>query len=164
MNLSLTHKIFIYKQFKDMFYINIMTYHDFDNEFVNDITTKKNTTPAFQKLNNNYEKYTIPFNNIWVDGKFYKRITIKNYGSGCQGSRIINAVTGTKYNIKVGSSEENIFFKVTDATAFNGRNEPLMLYYDSPEQYENHYFTNVSPDVKQQWMQRSLLFQPKIKS
>jgi hypothetical protein len=144
-----------------------MTYHDYENDFENDSNNLKKqhfTNSAFQKLNNNYEKYSIPFNKIWIDGKFYKRITIKNYGSGCQGTRIINAVTGTKYNIKVGSAEENIFFKVTDSSGINGRNEPLMLYYDSPEQYENHYFTNVSQDTKQQWIQRSLLFQPKIKT
>ena len=144
-----------------------MTYHDCDYDFDNDndnLKTKKFTSPAFQKLNNNYEKYTIPFNKIWVDGKFYKRITIKNYGSGGQGSCIINAVTGSKYNIKVGSAEENIFFKVTDSSGLNGRNEPLILYYDSPEQYENHYFTNVLPEAKQQWRQRALFFQPKIKS
>jgi hypothetical protein len=143
-----------------------MTYYDYENDFENDSNNLKKqhfTNSAFQKLNNNYEKYSIPFNKIWIDGKFYKRITIKNYGSGCQGTRIINAVTGTKYNIKVGSAEENIFFKVTDSSGINGRNEPLMLYYDSPEQYENHYFTNVSQDTKQQWIQRSLLFQPKIK-
>jgi hypothetical protein len=135
-----------------------MTYHDYDNDFENDnhnFQKKHFTNSAFQKLNNNYEKYSIPFNKIWVDGKFYKRITIKNFGSGGQGTRIINAVTGNKYNIKVGSAEENMFFKVTDSTGFNGRNEPLMLYYDSPEQYENHYFTNVSQDTKQQWIQRS---------
>jgi len=142
-----------------------MTYYDYDVDCENEINDlKNNVNPAFQKLNNNYEKYSIPFNKIWTDGKFYKRITIKNYGSGSQGSRIINAVTGTKYNIKVGSAEENLFFKVTDSTGVNGRNEPLILYYDSPEQYENHYFTNVSSDTKQQWIQRSLLFKPKIKS
>ena len=143
-----------------------MTYYDFEfdsNNDINNLQKHKFNTPAFHKLNNNYEKYTIPFNKIWVDGKFYKQITIKNYGSGCQGTRIINAVTGTKYNIKVGSPEENTLFKVTDSSGVNGRNEPLMLYYDSPEQYENHYFTNVSPNTKQQWTQRSLLFQNKIK-
>ena len=91
-----------------------MTYHDYENDFENDSNNLKKqhfTNSAFQKLNNNYEKYSIPFNKIWIDGKFYKRITIKNYGSGCQGTRIINAVTGTKYNIKVGSAEENIFLR-----------------------------------------------------
>lgn len=135
-----------------------MTYHDYENDFENDnnnLKKKHFTNSEFQKLNNNYEKYTIPFNKIWIDGKFYKRITIKNFGSGGQGTSIINAVTGNKYNIKVGSAEENLFFKVTDSTGFNGRNEPLMLYYDSPEQYENHYFTNVSQEAKKQWIQRS---------
>ena len=136
-----------------------MTYNDYDVDFEtdsNNLNKRKFNTPAFQKLNNKYEKYSIPFNQIWTDGKFYKRITIKNYGSGCQGTYIINAVTGNKYNVKVGSAEENIFFKVTDSTGFNGRNEPLILYYDSPEQYENHYFTNVAPDTKQKWIQRAL--------
>ena len=136
-----------------------MTYNDYDVDFETDSNNlKKNkfNTPAFQKLNNKYEKYSIPFNQIWTDGKFYKRITIKNYGSGCQGTYIINAVTGNKYNIKVGSAKENLLFKVTDSTGFNGRNEPLMLYYDSPEQYENHYFTTVAPDTKQKWVQRTL--------
>ena len=106
-----------------------MTYKDYEFDFENDsnnLNKRKFNTPAFQKLNNKYEKYSIPFNQIWTDGKFYKRITIKNYGSGCQGTYIINAVTGNKYNIKVGSAEENRFFKVTDSTGFNGRNEPLI--------------------------------------
>ena len=141
-----------------------MGYYDYDNDFENDITDYKkqqSTIPAFQKLNNNYDKVNIT---VKIDGKFNTRITIKNYGSGSQGTRIVNAVTGNKYNIKVGSAKENLLFKVIDATGFNGRKEPLMLYYDSPEQYENHYFTNVSQDTKQQWIQRSLLFQPKIKT
>jgi len=131
-----------------------MTYYDYDNDCETDITDlkKKSTIPAFQKLNNNYEKFSLT---VKIDGK--SRITIKNYGSGSQGSRIVNAVTGNKYNIKVGSAKENLLFKVIDATGFNGRKEPLMLYYDSPEQYEQHYFTNISPDTKQQWIQRALL-------
>ena len=130
-----------------------MTYYDYDNDCENDITDliTKSTIPAFQKLNNNYEKCSLT---VKIDGK--SRITIKNYGSGSQGSRIVNAVTGNKYNIKVGSAKENLLFKVIDATGFNGRKEPLMLYYDSPEQYEQHYFTTISPDTKQQWVQRAL--------
>jgi len=130
-----------------------MTYYDYDNDCETDITNlkKKSTIPAFQKLNNNYEKFSLT---VKIDGKSH--ITIKNYGSGSQGSRIVNAVTGNKYNIKVGSAKENLLFKVIDATGFNGRKEPLMLYYDSPEQYEQHYFTNISPDAKQQWVQRAL--------
>jgi len=130
-----------------------MTYYDYDNDCENDITDLKKEFPAFQKLNNNYEKCSLTFK---IDGKSNTRLTIKNYGSGSQGTRIVNAVTGNKYNIKVGSAKENLLFKVIDATGFNGRKEPLMLYYDSPEQYEQHYFTNISPDAKQQWVQRAL--------
>ena len=96
------------------------------------------------------------FNKKWTDDKFYKRVTIENYGSGSYGSLVRNAVTGTKYNIMVGSADEDLLFKVIEASGHNGRKEPLMLYYDSPEQYENHQFTTVSQEVKLKWSQRSL--------
>jgi hypothetical protein len=105
----------------------------------------------------NYEKYTVPFNDYWTDNKYYKRITIENYGTGSQGSKIKNAVTGSYYgnNITVGSVYEDILFKVIESSGRNGRQNPLMLYYDTPQQYENHHFTKVSENVKQRWLERS---------
>ena len=138
---------------------------DFD---INDETSvefelRKNAAAgAIKKLDRNYEKYSVPFNNKWTDGKYYKKITIENYGSGSYGSRIRNAVTGVRYNFIVGTAEQDLFFKVIDSTGRNGRREPLMLYYDSPEQYENHHFTTISQEVKQQWVESSKKIQKKL--
>lgn len=139
-----------------------MYYEDLLETAVNDETSvefelrKKETADAIKRLDKHYEKYSIPFNKTWTDGKFHKRMIIEQYGSGSTGSPIRNAVTGVRYNFTVGSSHEDLFFKVIDSTGRNGRREPLMLYYDSPEQYENHQFTTVSSEIKQKWYKRSL--------
>ena len=145
-----------------------MYYEDLLETAVNDeisvvFDTKKTAAAdAIKKLDKNYYKFTVRFNNTWTDGKYYNRITIENYGSGSHGKRIRNAVTGVYYNFIVGSADEDIFFKVTDSTGRNGRKEPLMLYYDSPEQYENHHFTSVSPEIKQKLYKRSLEAQKRL--
>ena len=138
-----------------------MYYEDLLDNAVNDESSvefklrQKDTAHVIKSLDKNYEKFSIQFNDTWTDGKYYKKITIENYGSGSHGSRIRNAVTGERYDFIVGTSEQDIFFKVIDSTGRNGRREPLMLYYDSPEQYENHRFTTISKEVKQKWSQKS---------
>ena len=56
----------------------------------------------------------------------------------------------------VGSAAEDLYFKVVDSSARSGRKDPLMLYYDTPEQYENHHFTTVETDVKELWYEKCL--------
>jgi len=101
----------------------------------------------------NYVKYKLPL----LSGKYYKQVTIECYGSGGQGTRIRNAVTGAYYNepcYKVGSLYDDILFKIIDSTALNGRTDPLMLYYDTPEQYERHQYTTLSQQNKQRWVDK----------
>jgi len=139
-----------------------MYYDDLvDSNFNDESSTEwrlriKEADHALKKLDKYYNKYTLPFNKKWTDGKFYKRITIENYGSAHRGSLIRNAVTGLRYDIFVGSKEESTLFKVTDATGYNERKDPLTLFYDSPEQYEKHHFTNVTSETKQQWVKKAL--------
>ena len=114
----------------------------------NDVSYKTNPGKIYDK---NYDKYKILFNKIWTDGKFYKTLTIEKYGSGQQGTRIRNAVSGKIYPHLVGSRNEDLYFKVSDACGRFGRRDPLMLYYDTPEQYENHNLTNVHQSVKDKW-------------
>ena len=145
-----------------------MYYDDLLETAVNDETSvefdlrQKAAADSLKRLDKNYDKFSVPFNNTWTDGKYYKRITIENYGSGSQGSLIRNAVTGTTYNIEVGSIDEDLLFKVTDSTGRYGRPVPLMLYYDTPEQYENHHFVKVSNEIKQKWFQRSQQAQKRL--
>jgi hypothetical protein len=139
-----------------------MYYEDLLETAVNDETSvefklrQDKAADAVKRLDKHYQKYSIPFNRTWTDGKYYKRMTIEDYGSGSHGTLIRNAVTGARYNIHVGSADEDILFKVNDSTGRDGRRDPVMLYYDTPEQYENHHFTTVSPEVKQKWYKRHL--------
>jgi hypothetical protein len=109
-----------------------------------------------KNLDKKYEKYKIPFNATWKDGKFHKTLTVEIYGSGQQGARIRNAVTGMSCSDLVGSSSEDLYFKVIDSTARHGRNYPLILFYDTPEQYENHQFVKVGTNVKEVWYEKCL--------
>jgi len=140
-----------------------MFYEDhFDPTVDNDISSvdlrnnKKRSTETARNADNNYEKYTIAVNKVWRDGRYYKTVTVEDHGSGKIGSKIRNAVTSQRYQYSVGSVNEDLFFKVSEASGINGRNETLRLYYDSPEQYENHHFVTVNQDVKENWYEKSL--------
>ena len=145
-----------------MYYEDLIQTAAYDETSVDFKLRQKKAADEAKKLDNNYEKIVLPFNDKWTDGKFYKRITIENYGSGDAGSLIRNAVTGIKYNYRVGSSDEDLFFKVIEASGRNGRKHPLMLYYDTPEQFENHYFTTVSQPIKNKWLLKSLQAQKRL--
>lgn len=71
--------------------------------------------------------------------------------SGC-GSNIRDAETGEHYSNKVGSRDEDLFFKVSIATgecsSANGSN---VLFYCSPQHYENHLYSNVEPGIVASW-------------
>jgi hypothetical protein len=69
------------------------------------------------------------------DGK-KKKLLI--FGSGDVGATIRNAVTGEKYyGHKVGSKNEDLYFKVRLCTGEFGIQVPA-LFYESAEQYEKH--------------------------
>ena len=130
---------------------------DNDDTSVDYNLKQKEVADALKKLDKNYEKYSIPFNDTWTDGKYYKKVTIEQYGSGSHGSRIRNAVTGGYYdrNFIVGSAYEDLFYKVTDSTGRNGRRYPLTLFYDSPDQYATHNYTTISAKETQKWLKSS---------
>ena len=89
------------------------------------------------------------------DGRtYYKVITIGIYGSGQLGSRIRNAVSGSKYNILVGSKEQEKLYAVALCSGENGIKSPVFMYYDSPEQYESHLLSRLDIDRKTAWHMR----------
>ena len=134
-----------------------------DTDFVS-VDNKKNASVAVARnIDHNYEKLKIPFNGTWKDGRFYETITVELYGSGQSGSRIRNAVTGQRYPYLVGSTDEDLLFKVSDATGRYGRKHPLTLFYDSPEQYENQNVTFISQDVKAAWQENNLAARQRMK-
>ena len=130
-----------------------MTYEDYNDNEVSSVGQRqhKNQLDDFHKNDKYYEVYMIPFNRLHTDGKFYKFMKSKSFGSGQVGSRIRNAVTGERYTYLVGSKDEHMFFKVNDSTGRNGRKNPLTMFYESPDHYERHAFVTVEQSVKDRW-------------
>ena len=82
------------------------------------------------------------------------------------GSRIHNAVSGfsDKHFVVGKKKDEFSFFKVTFATGELGQdNYGTHLYYDSPEQYEKHFYTTIQDKrIKDAWWIRYRLNQKMI--
>jgi len=71
--------------------------------------------------------------------------------------RIRNAITGLHYpRYRVGTLDENRFFKVCWATGHEGRQSPFILFFSTPEDFEKHMLTTVSTEVKQEWRMRQM--------
>ena len=86
-----------------------------------------------------------------------KKARVEFYSSNSN-SIIKNAMSGTFQGVngrffRVGSRDEDLFFSVILATGEFGQNAPV-LFYDNPEQYESHFFTKVSDEIKEKWMEK----------
>ena len=85
-----------------------------------------------------------------------KKMYVGFFASGGQGCTIRNAVSGSRYSgYTVGSNYEYYLFKVQFCTGETGQN-PNTLFYDSPEQYEKHMYSEVDDEVKNFWRNRIL--------
>jgi hypothetical protein len=87
------------------------------------------------------------------DGKLHN---IEVFSSGIQGTTIKNAISGSYYyGDKVGSKDEDLYFKVSISTGDFGR-DTVALFYDSPEQYERHMYTTVDSEDKKRWLEKQV--------
>jgi hypothetical protein len=148
-----------------------MPYYDNDNNDANSLNTNDRILEAKRQLQRN-DKYfqrvtrkvldmdTMVKND---DGKeYYKKVHINLYGSGIMGTKIRNAVTGERYDYKVGSKEQDLFYSVALCTGENGMKESLSLFYDSPEQYENHMFQKIDITAKGNWYYDCIKFKKEL--
>jgi hypothetical protein len=93
----------------------------------------------------NYEKQSV------TDWDERKNMTIEYYSSGPINTTITHAITGTRERGNlVGSIYEDLFFKVCIAT----KNQPITLFYYSPEEYEKHHYIQLSSDIKEKWLEK----------
>lgn len=84
-----------------------------------------------------------------------KACKIKCYGTGGQGAKIRHAVDGYYYEDRVGTYEENNYFSVVIATGESkNKDVRIVLYYNSPEEYERHFFETLDNKVKMHWRSR----------
>jgi hypothetical protein len=135
-------------------------YDYFDPNYTDSFSLESNSEefdPFYvNKADKNFEKYSVKVGKKEPNKK-QKRVIVRNYGSELYGY-VRNAADGSFYNMRVGSREEEQLFKVIVSDGRNGRRDPLLLYYDSPEQYESHHMTTVSQSTKDKWYKRHLLY------
>ena len=136
--------------------------NDYDDNNKSQNQKQRDTLKKIQSLNRGYHKFekkTVDYNgNI-------KNVEMGMYGSGSPGSQIRNAETGEYYKYKVGTMDEDLFFK-TMLSAGQGN---LTLFYDSPSQYERHQYVTLDDLIKTRWENKrqfrlNVINQLKVKS
>jgi len=124
-------------------YFNPADPNDYDNDLKEDLIAK--SLREDRGLNTLIRKVTLDSGKI-------KNKRIRVFTSSGSGTRIRDAETGEFYPNKVGSSDEDLFFKVAiatgECTSANGSNT---LFYCSPQHYANHLHTNVDPERIVTW-------------
>ena len=144
------------KLFKDIKPISLTMIYENDhfhplekNEIDDNSLNNKDTLNNIKKMDRGYNKISRNLNKVWVDGKFYKNINIEFYSS-FENGYIRNAITGLRSNGKVGSREENCYFKVKMTSNITKKGSGI-LFYDSPEQFEKHQYCILSTNIKENW-------------
>lgn len=117
------------------------------------VYNEKTALNEFKRNNVSSMLHTITrrFNNEWK-GKYYDNIKISYYGTNTtSGSRIRRAITGEVTQFIVGrKKDESNFFKVVVGSGQHS-NGPVHLFYNSPEEYENHQFLVLDQEIKDRW-------------
>ena len=123
----------------------------------------------FHPTNNNDIDQNTYINNIILSDTGYNKVIqtyidennvkrkylLEYYSSGGNTKILRNAVTGLQYkNLRIGTKDENLLFKIPINSANNNNRENL--FYDSPEQYEIHQHQKLSSKTIQLWYNKKL--------
>lgn len=122
---------------------------NFDDSSINGINLREKELDSLKKYDRGYNKISILKPSF--DGRL-KNTKVELYTSGDIGSNIRDAETGAYYSNKVGSYDEELFFKVTLATGqCKSLNNSNKLFYLSPEHYSSHLNVDLSSSVINRW-------------
>lgn len=87
-----------------------------------------------------------------------KKIKVEYFSTSCRpGTFIICPLTGVKLNDRVGSLQEKLYFKVRMNNLSKG-DEPLTVYYDTPDAFERHHLERLSQKIKDQWVENRKMY------
>jgi len=76
---------------------------------------------------------------------------------------IRHAVSGIREkNMRTGRRDEDAYFKVAYSIGECGQDRYGNLFYNSPEEYERHFHTTVSQQIKEKWLNRNMEYQKKL--
>ena len=128
-----------------------MEYNDFNPAYDDELDNRKVLDDA-KKMDRGY-------NVIWrmrprSDGNL-KRTKIVIYTSGDIGSNIRDAETGVYYSSKVGSADEDLFFKVGLSTGeCTSKNGSSTMFYTSPHHYMSHMGYELDSNLISRWEEK----------
>jgi hypothetical protein len=121
-----------------------MEYEDYYHPIVQETTLQsKNMLNEIKSMDKGYHKFkrNIPTPNGT------KKITVELYSSGDTGSNIRDAITGQFYSCKVGSRDEDNFFKAVIATG-EIKSDRRNFFFSSPTDYERMFHTTLDEKIK----------------
>ena len=121
---------------------------DYDDRFDPTMPNDLDPLHEFNRLDRglNYIQVKTTENNV------LKRKRVKVYTSGGCGTRIRDAETGEYYPHKVGSKDEQLYYKVMFSTGeCNSPNGSNTAFYCSPHHYCQHMKTSVPPEQIATW-------------
>ena len=134
-----------------------MEYPDYSNPNEDNLNLDPEYTKNANLLDDpkSYDRgYTKIYRSYVTDSGRIKRVKIDLYASGGVGSNIRDAETGEYYSYKVGSLDEELFFKISLATGeCKNKLGSHTFFYSSPEQYMAHLLVDddISEEIIDKW-------------
>ena len=135
-----------------------MDYYDYSNANEDNLSIDTQDKKKMLDDVKSYDKgYTKIFRRYVTESGRVKRGKIDLYASGGVGSQIRDAETGEYSSYKVGTLDEELFFKVSLATG-ECKNQlgSNTFFYHSPEQYMAHLMVDddISSEIINSWRAR----------
>ena len=137
----------------------VIDYDDDTSVTVDDLSTmnseiieERRILKAYKKADSGYYSFKIMKGNDLVKIEVYSILN---------NDQIRHAITGLKTPYSSRSNYANLFFSVVDSSCSAPRKDNInrrKLYYNNPEEYERHFHTTVSKDIKEKWAEKNRKF------
>ena len=122
-----------------------MYYNDpYDITSENDIDNELNSNDEYNTIDKGYHKMKQKVDGIYKNIEYYKT-------PNRPGAIVRNAISGNYTSVLVGSLKEDLYYKVNITATETDKNNPSVLFFDSPEQFEKHFYCTVSKNTKEKW-------------
>lgn len=106
---------------------------------------------VFDELRNSDKHYHRIYRNIVNRDGLAKRTKVEMFSSKI-GGLIRDAVTGEYTKYKVGSKDEDLFFKTSFPGLFPTEKGPFLFYYKSPDEFERQQDLELESTIKEKWL------------
>ncbi len=131
---------------------NVISVHSDTISVASNVHKQRKILNAYKQTDPNYCKIRRMMKVRVKDQIVPKMVDIEFYSTtNVPGFIIRDAITGARNeNNRIGSIDEDLFFKVTLSTG-EIKNDTPVLFFDSPEQYERKFGCSLDEKNKQSW-------------